>query len=146
MNSLTTACLLVTLLGLAAPSPASAPPVSVEAKDFQPLPKAGDKVSLDADTYFVFGFTQPPKLGTAIMRVDVFHLDGRRDTTFMVTGDVDMPSMRGAHTRGNKPFALSAKGQYLLPVPLVMPGEWEFRFTFEKQGKPRFRGAYLFNL
>jgi len=101
---------------------------------------------LDADTYFIYGFTTHPKLGTAIMRVEIFHRDGQRDTSYTVKGDVDMPSMRGAHAMGAKPFVLSTKGHYLRPVPLVMPGDWEFRFIFEKGGKPTFRGAYLFNL
>jgi hypothetical protein len=134
------------VFGAWAAPPNASPSASSEAVAFQALPKAGEKVVLDGNTYFVFSFTQPPKLGTAIMRVEVFHRDGQRDTTYIVKGDVDMPSMRGAHTMGDKPFALSAKGQYLLPVPLVMPGDWEFRFTFEKSGKTVFRGAYLFDL
>jgi hypothetical protein len=118
----------------------------VKGEDYNAVPKPGEKVPLGADRYFVYGFDTPPKLGTAIMRVEIFTRDGRRDTTFVVRGDVDMPSMRGAHRTGAKEFSLSAKGVYLLPVPLVMPGDWEFRFTFEKSGKTVLRGAYLFEL
>ena len=57
-----------------------------------------------------------------------------------------MPSMRGAHSTGDKEFSLSTKGVYLLPVRLVMPGDWEIRFTFEKNGKALFRGVYLFDI
>ena len=113
---------------------------------YRPLAKPGEKVPLDTDHYFIYGFTKPPKLGTAIMRVEVFTRDGKRDTSFTVKGDADMPSMRGAHSTGNKEFALSAKGVYLLPVRLVMPGDWEVRFTFVKNGKTVLRGAYLFDL
>ena len=52
----------------------------------------------------------------------------------------------GAGATADKDFSISAKGDYLLPVPLVMPGDWEFRFTFVKDEKTVFRGAYLFDL
>ena len=113
---------------------------------YQPLPKAEEKVLLDAGHYFIFGFEKPPKLGMAILRVEIYTSDGKRDTSFSVKGDSDMPSMRGAHSSGDKDFYLSAKGVYLLPVRLVMPGDWEIRFTFLKDGKPVFHGAYLFDL
>jgi len=110
------------------------------------LPKPGEKVPLGPDHYFTYGFAKPPKLGTAIMRVDIFTRQGVRDTSFTVKGDADMPSMRGAHTMGNQAFALSNKGVYLLPVRLVMPGDWEVTFSFLKAGKPVLSGAYLFEL
>ena len=113
---------------------------------YQSLPKPGTKVPIGADHYFIYGFDKQPKIGMAIMRVEIFTRDGKRDTSFTVKGDADMPSMRGAHAMGNKDFSLSAKGVYLLPVRLVMPGDWEIRFTFVKKGKPVFRGAYLFDL
>jgi hypothetical protein len=122
----------------AAPAPGAKPPAT--------LPKPGQKVPLDKDHYFTYGFTQQPKLGNAIMRVEIFTLDGQRDRSFTVRGDADMPSMRGAHSSGPKPFALSAKGAYLLPVQLVMPGDWEIAFTFEKNGATVLRGVYLFDL
>ena len=113
---------------------------------YQPIPKPGEKVTIDADYYFIYGFDKAPKIGVAIMRVEVFTRDGKRDTSFIVKGDADMPSMRGAHGTGDKEFSLSAKGVYLLPVRLVMPGDWEIRFTFVKAGKAVFRGAYLFDI
>ncbi len=109
-------------------------------------PQTGTKIALDADHYFTYGFEKPPKIGMAIMRVEIFTRDGKRDTSFVVKGDADMPSMRGAHSTGDKDFSLSAKGVYLLPVRLVMPGDWEITFTFLKEGKVVFRGAYLFDL
>jgi hypothetical protein len=124
-----------------------AQPAGADAQAGYPvLPKPGAKVQIDADASFTYGFTKPPKLGTAIMKVAISTRDGKKDTSFIVRGDVDMPSMRGAHSTGDKDFSISAKGEYLLPVPLVMPGDWEFRFTFLKGGKTVFRGAYLFDL
>jgi hypothetical protein len=115
-------------------------------ENYKLLPKSGERVPLDADHYFVYGFDKAPKLGTAIMRVEIFARNGTRDTTFVVRGDVDMPSMRGAHSIGSKQFSLSKKGVYLLPVPIAMPGEWEFRFTFEKDGTAVFHGAHRFEV
>jgi hypothetical protein len=80
------------------------------------------------------------------MKVEVFTKAGQRDTSFRISGDADMPSMRGAHSAGNKAFSLSNKGFYLMPVNLVMPGDWEIRFVFEKDGHAVLRGAYLFDL
>ncbi len=116
------------------------------AGDVKDIGKPGDKIALDADHYFVFSFDKQPKLGTAIMRVEVFTRDGARDTSFTVAGDADMPAMRGAHSSGSKQFALSNKQVYLLPVSLVMPGEWELKFSFEKNGKKVLVGAYRFKV
>ncbi|MEI6079236.1 MAG: hypothetical protein WCQ53_01170 [bacterium] len=114
--------------------------------DYKQLPKPGKKIAIDPNKYFIYGFVQRPKMGSAIMKVEVFSKDGIKDTSLTIKGDVDMPSMRGAHSTGEREFALSAKGTYLLPVELVMPGDWEFRFNFIKNGNSVFRGAYLFDL
>jgi len=132
-------------LGMVLSVPASAVP-SANGKENAPLPKPGAKVPLDKDHYFTYGFTQPPKLGNAVMRVEIFTLDGKRDPSFAIRGDADMPSMRGAHSSGPKPFVLSKKGAYLLPIQLVMPGDWEITFSFEKGGGTILRGVYLFDL
>jgi hypothetical protein len=146
MKSLVLACMLSIALGWMSPSPAAAGPAAAVRKDFQVLPKPGEKIPLDAGHYFVYGFTKPPKLGTYIMRVEIFTRDGIPDTSFVVKGDADMPSMRGAHRAGDKDFALSKKGAYLLPVRLVMPGDWEISFIFMKNGRTVLRGIYLFDL
>lgn len=115
-------------------------------KDYAKLPKPGEKVSLGADHYFTYGFDRQPKMGQVVMKVEIFTRDGKRDTSFTVKGDMDMPSMRGAHSTGEKAFSKSNKGYYLLPASIVMPGDWEFRFTFEKDGKTVLLGAYLFDV
>lgn len=117
-----------------------------KADDYKSLPKPGEKIPLGADHYFVYGFDKAPKMGTAIMKLEIFARDGSHDTTFVVKGDADMPSMRGAHGTGNKQFSVSKKGVYLLPVPIAMPGEWELKFTFEKDGKAVFHGSYRFEV
>ncbi len=146
MQKILFAALFLIILGVAAPLPLLAAQADTAKKGFQPLPKPGAKVPLDADRYFTYGFDKQPKLGVAIMRVEIFSRDGKRDTSFVVRGDADMPSMRGAHAAGDKDFSLSAKGVYLLPLRIVMPGDWEVTFTFVKSGKVVFRGAYLFDI
>lgn len=122
-------------------------PSSAAPEVYADLPQPGKKVPLDADHYFTYGFDKTPKLGTCVMRVEIFGRDGSKDTTsFVVKGEADMPSMRGAHSTGQQPFALSDKGVYLLPVRFVMPGGWEIRFVFMKEGNTVFRGAYRFDL
>jgi len=133
-------------LGFSAPMPLSAALDPTVKTGFQPLTKPGEKISFAADHYLTFGFDKPPKLGMAIMRVEVFARDGKRDTSFTVKGDADMPSMRGAHSAGEKAYYLSAKGVYLMPVRLVMPGDWEVTFTILRNGKTIYHGAYLFDL
>jgi hypothetical protein len=137
--------LLGLLLGLTL-ALASTSTARASENDSPVLAKPGAKIPLGSDHYFVYGFTAPPKLGSAIMKVEVFTFDGRRDTAFRVSGDLDMPSMRGAHSTGNRNFSVSNKGFYLLPVQIVMPGDWEMKFAFEKGDKTVLRGAYLFNL
>jgi hypothetical protein len=136
---LVTAGALVLQTPLSAATPAS--PAAV-----QTLPKAGQKIPLGSSNYFIFGFSQTPRIGMAVMKVAIFTQDGRKDTSFTVKGDVDMPSMRGMHSSGDKAFAVSAKGDYLLPVHLAMPGGWEFKFNFEKAGTTVLTGIHLFDL
>jgi len=138
--------LFLLLMSVLAPVPALAAPAAPDKVVYQTLPKPGKKVPLGAGHYFTFGFEKQPKLGRAIMKVEIFTTEGKLDTSFVIKGDSDMPSMRGAHSTGNKAFVLSKKGAYLLPTNLVMPGDWEFRFTFEKAGATVFCGAYLFDI
>ncbi|MCX7010239.1 MAG: nitrous oxide reductase accessory protein NosL [Kiritimatiellaeota bacterium] len=121
-------------------APAAGPEV------YPTLAKPGAKIELADGRTFTYGFEKAPKLTTCIMRVQISDSEGRPDTSYIVQGDADMPSMRGAHSTGLRDFSLSEKGLYLLPVRLVMPGDWEVRFTFIRDQKVVFRGAYLFDL
>ena len=137
---------IVLSLGVSAARLVAAAPAPTAKAGYQLLAKPGEKIALDSDSYFIYGFEKQPKLGVAIMKVEIFNRNGKRDTSYIVKGDADMPSMRGAHSNGEKAYSLSAKGAYLKPVRLVMPGDWEVTFVFEKNGKVVLRGAYLFDL
>jgi hypothetical protein len=114
--------------------------------DYPSLPEPGKKIPIGSGYYLIYGFDKTPKLGTAIMKVEIFTGEGKRDTSLEVKADADMPSMRGAHATGDRNFMLSNKGVYLLPIPIVMPGDWEVRLTVVKDGKVIFRGRHDFNV
>jgi hypothetical protein len=110
------------------------------------MPGPGKKVFIGNDYYFIYGFDKKPKLGTVIMKVEIFTKEGKKDTFMEVKADAGMPSMKGAHETGEQPFKLSKKGDYLLPINIVMPGDWEIRLTLLKEGKVIFRGSYQFDV
>lgn len=113
---------------------------------FAPMPDPGKKVPIGNGYYLIYGFDKRPKMGMAIMKVEVFTGEGKKDTTFELKADAGMPSMSGAHETGDKAFQLSNKGEYLLPINIVMPGDWEVRITVSKEGKIIYRGRYNFNV
>ena len=114
--------------------------------NFPSMPGPGKKVPIGSDLYLIYGFDKKPKLGTVIMKVEIFSKDGKKDTSFEVKADAGMPSMKGAHETGDQPFQLSKKGDYLLPIDVVMPGGWEIRLTLSKAGKVIFRGSHQFDV
>ena len=113
---------------------------------YAPMPVPGKKIPIGSGSYLIYGFDKKPKLGTAIMKVEIFTEEGKKDASFEVKADAGMPSMGGAHETGERPFTLSKKEDYLLPINIVMPGDWEVRFTVMKAGKVVFRGRYNFNV
>lgn len=113
---------------------------------FAPMLGPGKKVPIEGGYYLIYGFDKKPKLGMVIMKVEIFTAEGKKDTSFEAKADAGMPSMKGAHETGDRPFTVSKKGDYLLPVNIVMPGDWEIRLTLLKEGKAIFRGRYNFDV
>jgi hypothetical protein len=113
---------------------------------FTPMPGPGKKVPIGNGYYLIYGFDEKPTMGMVIMKIEVFTDKGKKDTTFEMKADAGMPSMGGAHETGDKAFRLSNKGDYLLPINIVMPGDWEIRLAVSKEGKIIFRGKYNFNV
>ena len=156
---LTPAVLLV--LVLAAGSPAQETPRALKPHEvkmphhagaivqepvYNDLPGAGKKCWIGESMYFTYRFDKKPKLGTAILKVQLFDKKGARVTSLDVVGMSDMPEMKGAHDSGDVPFKLNRKGDYLLPVNVVMPGEWEVKLVFMKDKAPVFRGRITFKV
>jgi hypothetical protein len=118
-----------------------------KAPAYLPMPGPGKKVPIiGTDYYLIYGFDKKPKLGTVILKVEIFNKDGKKDTSMEVKADAGMPSMKGAHDMGDQPLKLSNKGDYLGPISIVMPGDWEVRLTVSKDGKIILRGSYQFNV
>ena len=120
--------------------------VTPQEPDYTDLPGAGKKCSIGDSMYFTYKFGKKPKLGTAILKVQLFDKTGARVTSLDIVGMSDMPAMRGAHDSGEMAFKLNKKGDYLLPVNVVMPGEWEVKLVFMKDKSPVFRGRITFKV
>jgi len=114
--------------------------------EFKDLPKAGKKCWIGEVYYFIYEFDRTPKMGPAILKIQLFGKDGKQVTALDITGRSDMPSMRGAHDSGEVAFKLNRKGDYLLPVNIVMPGDWEVQLTFSRTKIVIFRGRLLFDV
>lgn len=120
--------------------------VSDKQEEIPVLKPAGKKNELPGDRYFTWEFTQTPKMGTVILRLQVFDRNEERITSLKVDGRSDMPSMRGHHDSGEVAFKLNNQGVYLLPVNIVMPGDWEVILTFKDDDKVIYRGRILFKV
>jgi len=126
--------------GLAPSGPQSQEPV------FQDLAKSGKKCWIGEVNYFTWEFDKTPKMGTSILIIKLYDKDGKRVSDLTIAGRSDMPSMRGAHDSGEVVFKNNKAGDYLLPVNIVMPGDWEVRLTFSRNGIVIFRGRIAFDV
>lgn len=113
---------------------------------YNTLPGYGKKCWIGEDYYFIYKFDKPPKMGTTILKVQLFDKKGKKSTDLNVIGSYGMPSMKGAHDSGDQHFKLNKKGDYLLPVNVVMPGEWEVKLTFIKDKKVIYQNKFRFNV
>ena len=113
---------------------------------FQDLPKSGKAVWIGEVNSFTWEFDKTPKMGTSILIIKLSDKDGKRVSDLAVSGRADMPSMRGAHDSGEVAFKTNKAGDYLMPVNVVMPGEWEVRLTFSRNGIVIFRGRLTFKV
>lgn len=144
------ALVLLTIPAGRAMSPAAGPYPSASARSQEPefadLAGPGKKIKIDDTASFTWEFVKKPKMGPAILKIQVFDKEGGRRTDLAIVGRSDMPSMRGAHDSGEVAFKLSRKGDYLLPVDIVMPGDWEILLTFQSGETVVFRGRIAFDV
>ncbi len=116
-----------------------------QAPTFVSMPGPGERVPIGNDKYLIYGFVEKPKMGPVIMKIQVFNKTGEQDRSVAITADSWMPSMPSMGT-DHDIFKLSKKGDYLLPVNITMPGDWEIKITIEKDGKVIYRGSYRFDV
>jgi hypothetical protein len=126
--------------GLTPNGPQSQEPV------FQALGKSGQECWIGEVNYFTWEFDKTPKMGTSILIIKLYDKDGHRVSDLAIAGRSDMPTMRGAHDSGEVGFKLNKASDYLMPVNVVMPGDWEVRLTFSRNGIVIFRGRIAFNV
>jgi hypothetical protein len=117
-----------------------------KADDFKTLPGEGKKIVIDNGNYFVYSLNKRPAMGTTIVKVQIFDSSGKQLTGYKVYGESDMPSMRGHHASGEEIFRNNKKGDYLLPVNIVMRGDWEILIHIQKDGKSIYKGAVRFDV
>ncbi|WP_417911551.1 FixH family protein [Candidatus Electronema sp. TJ] len=126
---------------------AAALPVRAEEPKYEPLPGEGKTCKIGSSDYsFVYKFDKKPQLGVSILKLQVTDKAGGQVTALKITGDSGMPSMRGHHDSGPVEFKLNKKGDYLLPVDVVMPGGWDVRLEFSKDGQVIYRGSINFDV
>ena len=109
------------------------------------LPGYGKKVWIGQDHYFTYSFAKKPKMGPAVLKLQLFTKKDKRENGWEIAGKSGMPSMSGSHD-SEAAFKLNKKGDYLLPVNFVMPGEWEIKLTFKQNGKIVYLGAFNLNV
>ncbi len=135
---LAAAALMAACGGKEAPAPqaAGAPGALAAEEAKNPLPGGG---------WFTWRFAEKPKLGTPIAKVQVFDKAGAPVTAYEVVGEYGMPSMR-YHDSGPVKFQLNKKGDYLLPVNIVMAGEWELKIRVMNGKEKLYEGSVLFTI
>jgi len=111
-----------------------------------PVPGPGKKCAINDDYYFKYEFNEKPKMGMSILKIRVFDKKNNQVVPFRMTGRSDMPSMRGAHDSGDVEFKLNRKNDYLLPVNVAMPGDWEIHVIVLLKDQAVFHGSIRFDV
>ncbi len=140
---------LALAVAMAAPSPAPSQAGGQNptgAIDWVPLPGPGKKVKINDEYSFTYEFSQRPQMGTVILIIRVTNKSGAQAVPFKIVGRSDMPSMRGAHDSGEVEFKTNKALNYLLPVNIVMPGDWEVQVTIRLNDQAVYRGAIRFDV
>lgn len=116
------------------------------AQTFEPMGGPGKKVQIGNEYSAVYSFDKRPKIGTVILKLELLDKQGRKDPSVQIRGRLDMPSMKGAHGTTERSFQMNKNGDYLLPLNLVMRGEWEVALLFVKDKTVIHRGSIRFHV
>jgi hypothetical protein len=108
--------------------------------------KPGERFAVSEGIYGTWAFNKKPQIGMAILKIQLFDKDDKRISSLSITGDSGMPSMPGHHDSGDVPFKLNKKLSYLLPVNVVMPGDWQVKLIFKEGEKILLRAAIRFDV
>jgi hypothetical protein len=139
------ASVLALALSILTPALAAAPVRQTEVV-WTPAAGPGKKCPINDQYFFKYEFNEKPKMGMIILKLQVFDKKGNQVVPYLITGRSDMPSMRGAHDSGDVEFKLNKKNDYLLPVNIVMPGDWEVRVVMKLNGQAVHHGSIRFDV
>ena len=107
---------------------------------FETLKSDGTDLKMSDGVIFRLEFDRKPSLGTIVAAVKAEDPEG-----LAFTGFYGMPSMP-YHDSGPVRFQLNKKGYYVMPLDIVMPGEWEFSIKAERGGQTVYEGSITFTI
>ena len=110
------------------------------------VPRQGVKNYMSDNEYFLYSFDKKPSLGMVILKVEVYDKSDKKVTGYNLTGTSGMPSMKGAHDSGPTPFERNSKGAYLLPVNVVMPGDWTVEIAISNGPQDVYKNTISFSV
>ena len=86
---------------------------------------AGNTATATGHDYVLkYEWPEKPRVGNYTLKVNLVDRAGKPVEGAEVVVSYDMPSMRGAHAT-TETMKKNARGDYLLPIQFVMPGDWE---------------------
>jgi hypothetical protein len=107
---------------------------------------AGERFEVRSGIYGVCEFSQKPQIGMVILKIRLFDKHDVKISTLAISGESGMPSMPGHHDSGSVAFKLNKAQNYLLPVNVVMPGEWEVKINFHEGEQVILHAAIRFDV
>ena len=85
----------------------------------------GGAASSSGNDYILkYEWPEKPRIGNYTLKVNLVDRTGAPVEGVEIMVSYDMPSMRGAHAT-TETMKKNARGDYLLPIQFVMPGDWE---------------------
>jgi hypothetical protein len=94
--------------------------------------KSGERFTVSEGITGEWEFSQKPQIGMVIVKIQLFDKNDVKISSLSITGDSGMPSMPGSHDTGDVAFKLNKAKNYLLPVNVVMPGDWAVKLIFSE--------------
>jgi len=124
---------------------ASVPVPATSARPLEPvtLSAEGRHNFLPSGGYFTWRFDKKPQIGGLIVILQAYSKEGQKESPYEISGEYGMPGMN-AHDSGPAPFQMNKKGDYLMPVEIAMPGEWQITLRIKRDGKQILVGKISF--
>ena len=106
----------------------------------------GEHFAVSEGIYGTWEFTQKPQIGMVILKIQLFDKKNVKISPLTISGSSGMPSMPGHHDSGEVAFKLNKKQNYLLPINVVMAGDWEVKIIFLDKEQVVLRAAVRFDV